>query len=388
MGPADPGTADRPPDVNAVIGGVLRDLAFVQPSPGQMLGYKRAASAILALDQPVTALVEAASGLPKIAGIGPGSARVILEILETGASVTVERAIEASGKRADIERRRSLRQHFLSRAEVVRVLGDPRLTGPRQIDYRGDLQMHSEWSDGSATVEEMAAACRARGYSYSAVTDHSHGLTIAGGMSMAEAGAQRVAIDRVNETARDGFRLLQGVEANIGVAGQLDLSAAEAATFDLVLAAPHSRLRRPEDQTARMVAAVERPTCGSWRTRGGAWPAPGAASWPTGTWSSPPPPRAASLSRSTGTRRGRISTTPWRGGRCRRAASSPSTATRTRRRSCPMPTPPSRTHGWPASHPSGSSTAGRSIACCRGLLQLIHLGPDRRGPGQNKVWCM
>jgi histidinol phosphatase-like PHP family hydrolase len=56
------------------------------------------------------------------------------------------------------------------------------------------------------------------------------------------------------------FRLLQGIEANIDAAGQLDLTDDEAATFDVVLAAPHSRLRRSEDQTDRMLAAVAHPT--------------------------------------------------------------------------------------------------------------------------------
>ena len=101
-------------------------------------------------------------------------------------------------------------------------------------------------------------ACQ-RGYQYSAVTDHSYGLKIAGGMSMAEAAEQRKAIDDVNARCGNQFRLLQGIEANIDAAGQLDLTDDEAATFDVVLAAPHSRLRRNEDQTDRMLAAVAHP---------------------------------------------------------------------------------------------------------------------------------
>src|SRR5688572_403005 len=185
------------PDINAVIGGFLRDLAYAQPSKPQMFGYKRAAAAILGLDAPVTDLIGADGRLPKISGIGPASARVIQEVLDSGGSPTVERAIDASGQRADIERRRALRQHFLSRAGVVAVLGDVTLAGPLVADYRGDLQMHSEWSDGGPTLAEIADACHARGYSYAAVTDHSHGLKIAGGMSMLEAADQRRAIDEL-----------------------------------------------------------------------------------------------------------------------------------------------------------------------------------------------
>src|SRR4030095_9075276 len=102
-------------DVNAVVGGYLRDLAFAQSSQQKMFGYKRAASAILSLDLPLTDLLGPDGALPRIAGIGPGSTRVIREILETGTSATVERAIEQSERRADIERRRDLRIHFLSR---------------------------------------------------------------------------------------------------------------------------------------------------------------------------------------------------------------------------------------------------------------------------------
>jgi len=246
-------------DVNAVVAGYLRDLAFAQSSQQKMFGYKRAAAAILALDLPLTELVGRDGALPRISGIGPGSTRVITEILLTGESPTVEQAIERSERRADIDRRRQLRRHFLSRAEVRRVLSDPSFAGPTLQQYHGDLQMHSEWSDGYPTVHEIADACLQRGYQYAAVTDHSYGLKIAGGMSMAEAAEQRSAIDQVNATHRDRFRLLQGIEANIDVAGRLDLSEDEAATFDVVLAAPHSRLRRNEDQTDRMLAAVGQP---------------------------------------------------------------------------------------------------------------------------------
>jgi histidinol phosphatase-like PHP family hydrolase len=246
-------------DVNAVVGGYLRDLAFAQPTQPKMFGYKRAAAAILALDTPLTDLLEADGRLPKIAGIGPASARVIHEVLETGGSPTVERFVEMSERREDIQRRRGLRRHFLSRAEVLRVLRDPRLHGPRREAYRGDLQMHSEWSDGSPTLKEIADACRALGYAYAAVTDHSYGLKIAGGMSMAEAADQRRAIEELNAAGGAGFRLLQGIEANIGVDGRLDLSSGEAATFDIVLAAPHSQLRRADDQTHRLVNAIETP---------------------------------------------------------------------------------------------------------------------------------
>jgi hypothetical protein len=89
---------------------------------------------------------------------------VIREILETAGSPTVEQAMERSERRDDIQRRRELRRHFLSRAEVRRILADSAFAGPALRHYCGDLQMHSEWSDGSSTVQEIADACIARGY--------------------------------------------------------------------------------------------------------------------------------------------------------------------------------------------------------------------------------
>jgi putative hydrolase len=249
----------RHADVNAVVGGYLRDLAFVQPSQPKMFGYKRAAAAVFALETPLTELVADDGTLPRIAGIGPASTRVIREVLETGGSPTVDASVAGSERRTDIERRRGLRQHFLSRAEVLRILRDPAFGGPDREAYRGDLQMHSEWSDGSPSLAEIAAACVARGYAYAAVTDHSYGLKIAGGMSMAEAAEQKRVVDRVNADHAGRFRLLHGIEANIGADGQLDLNEAEARSFEIVLAAPHSQLRKNHDQTSRLVAAIENP---------------------------------------------------------------------------------------------------------------------------------
>jgi hypothetical protein len=252
-------TPKPPSDPNAVIGGYLRDLAFAQTSPQKMYGYKRAAAAILSLPEPLPSLVGADGSMPRISGIGPASTRVIREILERGESPTVEAAVDRAGRRADIERRRTLRGHVLSRAAVNHVLSDPRYGEPA-VTYRGDLQFHTEWSDGSTSVAAMARACIARGYAFAAVTDHSYGLKIAGGMSMVDAARQRRAIDAVNARRHPDFHLFQGIEANIDMRGDLDLTDAEAATFDLVLAAPHSRLRKDDDQTARMVAAVAHPS--------------------------------------------------------------------------------------------------------------------------------
>ena len=249
---------DRP-DTNSVVAGLLRDLANVQKSSQSKWGYKRAASAIARLDAPIETYLQPDGTLRKIPHIGPSSTRVILEVLQTGSSATVEQAIADSSKRQDVEKSRGLRTGFLSRAEVNAALADRRLTGPALADYRGDLQMHSVWSDGIQTLEEIVEIGVSRGYQYSAITDHSYGLAIARGMSMDRAAEQHREIDRLNRTQRKRYRLIKGIEANIRADGQIDMTGDELRRFELVVAAPHAVLRSPDDQTARMLAAVTTP---------------------------------------------------------------------------------------------------------------------------------
>ena len=256
--PDDTDEAADAADVNAAIGGFLRDLAFVQTSPQKAFGYKRAARAVLSLDRSFADLLTSDGSLPRVAGIGPASSRVIREVLESGASATVERAVAESGRANEIQRRRAWRRHFLSHAAVRRIL-DNRPADELLVEYRGDLQMHSEWSDGQPTLDEIVNASLARGYRYAAVTDHSHGLRIAGGMSMAEAMAQHQTIDALN-ARRPAFRLLKGIEANIAADGSLDLSDEDARCFEVVLAAPHSKLRAADDQTDRVLRAIRHPS--------------------------------------------------------------------------------------------------------------------------------
>lgn len=243
-------------DTNAKVAALLRDLAAVQKSKPSQWGYKRAAATILRLEEPIERYLQADGTLRKIPNIGPASSRVILEALHTGGSPIVEQEIAESGKATDVERRRGLRGHFLSRAQVAAALKNRRLRGPQIEGYHGDLQMHSVWSDGSQTLDDIVAAGLARGYHYSAITDHSYGLPIAGGVSMERLAAQHREIDRLNETHAGRFRLLKGIEANIRVDGAIDMTADELSQLEIVVAAPHSTLRSPADQTPRMMAAV------------------------------------------------------------------------------------------------------------------------------------
>ena len=246
-------------DMNGRIAALLRDFAAIQKSKQSMWGYKRAASAVLSLEQPIETLLNPDGTLQKIPNIGPSSTRIILEVLGTGTSPTIESAIAGSGQAGDVERRRGLRGHFLSRAQVLSALRNTRLKGPRVEDYHGDLQMHSTWSDGSQTLEDIVETGINLGYAFCAVTDHSYGLKIAGGVSMAELAEQHKEIDALNNKHRGTFRLLKGIEANIRADGSIDMEPHELATLEIVVAAPHSVLRSPQDQTARMVAAASAP---------------------------------------------------------------------------------------------------------------------------------
>src|SRR5215472_229699 len=211
-------------DVNGVIAGLLRDLASAQTSTQTKWGYKRAAAAVSDLDRPIDTLVKPDGTLTKIPNVGPSSERIILEVLRTGASPTVEQAIEASGKTSDVEKSRGLRGHYLSRAQVTAALTDPHLNAVSRDDYRGDLQMHSVWSDGSQTLADIISAGIDRGYTFCAITDHSYGLPIAGGVSMARLAEQHREIDALNKKHRRRFRLLKGIEANIRADGTIDMT--------------------------------------------------------------------------------------------------------------------------------------------------------------------
>lgn len=250
--------AERP-DTNIVIAGLLGDLAAAQTDQQRKFGYKQAASAIRWLDEPIEALVQPDGTLQRIPRIGPASTRIIMDVIRTGGSALVEAAVQSSPRRADILRRRTCRDHFLSRARVQAILTDRRRNGPTREDYHGDLQMHSTWSDGVQSLQAIVKAGITRGYSFAAVTDHSAGLPIANGVPFARFLEQHREIARLNAEYRGRFCLLCGVEANIRVDGEVDVLASERRHFDLVVAAPHSALRRAELQTDRMIAAVTTP---------------------------------------------------------------------------------------------------------------------------------
>jgi hypothetical protein len=247
-------------DTNIVAAGLLQDLALLQSNERSRFGYKRAAKAIAAgIDRSIADLVEQGT-VREIPFVGAASERVAKELVETGTSAIVERAVEASSERGEVEKRRRFRRAYLSR-HTMRLALDAELPAPvvSPAAYRGDLQMHSTWSDGGESIAELAEGAFALGWSRIGVTDHSYGLPIAQGMSMASALRQHEEIDELNARLAGRVRIYKGVEANILADGSLDLQQDERAVFDYVIASPHSALRKSEDQTARMVAAVSLP---------------------------------------------------------------------------------------------------------------------------------
>ncbi|MGH2806505.1 MAG: PHP domain-containing protein [Actinomycetota bacterium] len=153
----------------------------------------------------------------------------------------------------------ALRRDFLTLAEAKAEIA----TDPSWRDaLQGDLQMHTVSSDGSLPVQAMAMHCVELDYSYIAVTDHSKGLRIAGGMDEAELARQGREIDEVNrvfESSGHDFRVLRSIEMNISPNGEGDMEPDALGELDLVLGSFHSQLRKKEDQTDRYLAAIRNP---------------------------------------------------------------------------------------------------------------------------------
>jgi DNA polymerase (family 10) len=133
----------------------------------------------------------------------------------------------------------------------------PRLVQSSSI--RGVLHCHSSWSDGTATIAEMAAAARARGWSYLGVTDHSESAFYAGGLSREKIAMQHDEIDALNAQS-SGFRVLKGIEADILADGRVDYDAAVLDSFEYVIGSVHSRLGMDGPaMTDRVLRALDDP---------------------------------------------------------------------------------------------------------------------------------
>lgn len=145
------------------------------------------------------------------------------------------------------------------RGEIEAALAGrlPRLVEVEQV--RGDLHVHSTWSDGASSLEEMVAAAAARGYEFIGVSDHSPSLAVAGGLSPDRLRQKWAEIERV-QARYPGIHILRSAEVDILPDGRLDYPDDLLAAMDLVIASIHSRLNQETEQiTARLLAAIRHP---------------------------------------------------------------------------------------------------------------------------------
>jgi len=140
--------------------------------------------------------------------------------------------------------------------ELAEKGGLPRLVELQ--DIRGDLQMHTRWSDGSDSAEEMARAAKELGYEYIAITDHSQSLRFVGGVTVEELRDHAKLVKQVADKV--GIAILMGTECEVHPDGSLDYPDEVLKELDIVLAAVHTRFRMSEaEMTKRMIKAMENP---------------------------------------------------------------------------------------------------------------------------------
>jgi DNA polymerase (family 10) len=126
-------------------------------------------------------------------------------------------------------------------------------------DLKGIIHNHSTWSDGAASVEEMALEAKKRGFEYLVMSDHSKSAFYASGLSEESAEAQWKEIDNLNKKLYP-FKIYKGIESDILNDGSLDYSDEFIKGFDIVIASVHSNLRMNEEKaTARLIRAIEHP---------------------------------------------------------------------------------------------------------------------------------
>jgi putative hydrolase len=190
----------------------------------------------IALERPDVASLQRADSLTSIEGVGEGIAKVLAEVITTGQSRYLNRLREQTGQ--------------------------PARDDESDIDfsrYRGDIHSHTKWSDGRATMLEMAKGAEALGYGYLGITDHSPRITVVHGLDAERLVAQSREMAEVQEQMGD-LTLLQGIEVDILEDGALDLPDAVLEILDIVIASPHVKLRQEAAaMTERMMRAVSHP---------------------------------------------------------------------------------------------------------------------------------
>ncbi len=207
--------------------------------------FRRASRKSFLWPEEAASLLEDGRSLEELPAVGPFLAKIIGHWIENPPAVPSPPQI---------------RSCFFSFTETQSILKNQQSWTSA---VKGDLQMHTEWSDGEHSIREMADAAIARGYQYIAITDHSKGLKIAGGIDEAELQQQAEEIETVNLTLKSEgktFRILRGIELNLNPNGEGDMEESSLLKLDLVLGCFHSALRRKDDQTDRYLAALRNPS--------------------------------------------------------------------------------------------------------------------------------
>ncbi|MCG5433029.1 PHP domain-containing protein [Mycobacterium sp. MYCO198283] len=214
----------------------LRQIAYykdrAREDPRRVMAYRRAADVLDGLDDATRQRHAAADSWQTLPGIGPKTAAVIAQA--------------CAGREPDVL------------ADLRRAAADLG-GGELRAALRGDLHVHSNWSDGSAPIEEMMATARRLGHDYCALTDHSPRLRVANGLSPERLRAQLDVLDELREQLAP-FRILAGIEVDILDDGSLDCEPELLDRLDVVVASVHSKLSMDAAaMTRRMVRAVSHP---------------------------------------------------------------------------------------------------------------------------------
>jgi len=124
-------------------------------------------------------------------------------------------------------------------------------------DIRGDLHVHSQWSDGGNTIEEIVEYSKKKNYSYVAITDHSQSLKVAGGLDLNSLRKKKQQIENLNKKLKD-FKVLFGTEVDIDSEGNLDYKDEILKEFDIVIAAIHTGFKQSKEKlTSRIIKACQ-----------------------------------------------------------------------------------------------------------------------------------
>jgi DNA polymerase (family X) len=128
-----------------------------------------------------------------------------------------------------------------------------------QKDLKGDLHIHSNWTDGRSSIEDMALAAQKMGYLYMALCDHSPAIGITNGLTPERIVKRKQEIDKVNKKLK-GFVILNGAEVDIRSNGKMDFEDDILKELDIVVAAVHTKFTQPKDEmTKRIISAIENP---------------------------------------------------------------------------------------------------------------------------------